>query len=131
MEAGDRNELRAPVFWILKMTLRLFDKAASWRRRRRPRSSRGNAGQFVGRHPGPLGSNLRFSSGLVSMPKAPDSAAVWGFWLSGRPDSNRRPSAWEADALPTELRPRYPKIYSGPGSPSRLPDPELRPVPPT
>ena len=25
---------------------------------------------------------------------------------SGRPVSNRRPSAWEADALPTELRPR-------------------------
>ncbi len=25
---------------------------------------------------------------------------------SGRPDSNRRHSAWEADALPTELRPR-------------------------
>jgi hypothetical protein len=25
---------------------------------------------------------------------------------SGRPGSNRRPSAWEADALPTELRPR-------------------------
>jgi hypothetical protein len=24
---------------------------------------------------------------------------------SGRPDSNRRPSAWQADALPTELRP--------------------------
>ena len=29
------------------------------------------------------------------------------FPVSGRPDSNRRPSAWEADALPTELRPRY------------------------
>ena len=27
------------------------------------------------------------------------------FIQSGRPDSNRRPSAWEADALPTELRP--------------------------
>src|SRR6266536_5884830 len=25
---------------------------------------------------------------------------------SGKPDSNRRPSAWEADALPTELFPR-------------------------
>src|SRR6185295_8464496 len=28
---------------------------------------------------------------------------------SGRPGSNRRPSAWEADALPTELRPRLEK----------------------
>lgn len=27
------------------------------------------------------------------------------FNLSGKPVSNRRPSAWEADALPTELRP--------------------------
>jgi hypothetical protein len=26
---------------------------------------------------------------------------------SGKPDSNRRPSAWQADALPTELFPRY------------------------
>src|SRR5690606_24239747 len=25
---------------------------------------------------------------------------------SGKPDSNRRPSAWQADALPTELFPR-------------------------
>ena len=30
-----------------------------------------------------------------------------GAWSeSGRPGSNRRPSAWEADALPTELHPR-------------------------
>ena len=29
----------------------------------------------------------------------------WFCW-SGKPDSNRRPSAWEADALPTELFPR-------------------------
>lgn len=28
-----------------------------------------------------------------------------GKW-SGQPDSNRRPSAWQADALPTELYPR-------------------------
>lgn len=26
---------------------------------------------------------------------------------SGKPDSNRRPSAWQADALPTELFPRH------------------------
>ena len=29
---------------------------------------------------------------------------------SGIPDSNRRPSAWEADALPTELHPRGPRL---------------------
>ena len=27
--------------------------------------------------------------------------------LSGKRDSNPRPSAWEADALPTELLPQY------------------------
>jgi hypothetical protein len=29
-----------------------------------------------------------------------------GYLQSGRPDSNRRHAAWEATALPTELRPR-------------------------
>ena len=29
--------------------------------------------------------------------------------LSGRPGSNRRHSAWKADALPTELLPQYNK----------------------
>ena len=29
------------------------------------------------------------------------------FSWSGKRDSNSRPSAWEADALPTELLPRY------------------------
>src|SRR6056297_1018518 len=33
-------------------------------------------------------------------------AALRFTYRSGRPGSNRRPSAWEADALPTELRPR-------------------------
>ena len=28
-------------------------------------------------------------------------------YLSGRPGSNRRHSAWKADALPTELLPHY------------------------
>ena len=32
-----------------------------------------------------------------------------GFSRSGRRGSNPRPSAWEADALPTELRPRLEK----------------------
>ncbi len=34
---------------------------------------------------------------------------------SGRPDSNRRHSAWKADALPTELRPRSPD-HTRPGA---------------
>jgi hypothetical protein len=38
---------------------------------------------------------------------------------SGRPDSNRRPSAWQADALPTELRPR-PALSGDPAPCSEL-----------
>ncbi len=42
-----------------------------------------------------------------------DSKSLRGFPLpqSGRPGSNRRPSAWEADALPTELLPRASQFY--------------------
>ena len=32
-------------------------------------------------------------------------------YLSGKRDSNPRPSAWEADALPTELLPRMAKVH--------------------
>jgi hypothetical protein len=39
------------------------------------------------------------------------------FLLSGRRDSNSRPSAWKADALPTELLPRltYKELFGGQG----------------
>ena len=36
-----------------------------------------------------------------------------GGFRSGRRGSNPRPSAWEADALPTELRPRGPHCRAG------------------
>jgi hypothetical protein len=36
-----------------------------------------------------------------------------GFLWSGRRGSNPRPSAWEADALPTELRPRAAQVSAG------------------
>ncbi len=56
---------------------------------------------------------------------------------SGRPGSNRRRSAWKADALPTELRPRVrrgidrlagaPEGEPSQGNPGRLdPEPRLR-----
>ena len=32
-------------------------------------------------------------------------------YLSGKRDSNPRPSAWEADALPTELLPHSAKVH--------------------
>ena len=32
---------------------------------------------------------------------------TWKLILSGRPGSNRRHSAWKADALPTELLPQF------------------------
>jgi hypothetical protein len=38
---------------------------------------------------------------LETVPRAEARGVGW----SGKPDSNRRPSAWEADALPTELFP--------------------------
>jgi DNA-3-methyladenine glycosylase II len=50
----------------------------------------------TGNHDRPTGSS-------PSIEKAPSSGASS---LSGRRGSNPRPSAWEADALPTELRPR-------------------------
>ncbi len=33
--------------------------------------------------------------------------------VSGRPDSNWRPSPWQGDVLPTELLPRLPPSYEG------------------
>src|SRR5690606_24229827 len=36
---------------------------------------------------------------------APDESSGAPLPRSGRPDSNRRPSPWQGDALPTELRP--------------------------
>src|SRR5699024_1410646 len=36
---------------------------------------------------------------------APDEMSGAPFPRSGRPDSNRRPSPWQGDALPAELRP--------------------------
>ncbi len=36
-----------------------------------------------------------------------ENPAFAGFFLSGRPGSNRRHSAWKADALPTELLPQF------------------------
>src|SRR2546423_2980815 len=44
---------------------------------------------------------------------------------SGRRGSNPRPSAWEADALPTELRPRSRKFSGASPAPSE-PEPALR-----
>ena len=43
----------------------------------------------------------------------------WRPW-SGRPDSNRRRSAWKADALPTELLPQFTR--SAPHSSTRVED---------
>src|SRR5208283_4673173 len=39
------------------------------------------------------------------------SGAALGFSASGRPGSNRRRSAWKADALPTELLPRLSSFH--------------------
>ena len=42
--------------------------------------------------------------------RVPDLRFVW----SGRPDSNRRPSPWQGDALPTEPRPQWDTYLSTP-----------------
>src|SRR5436309_9647860 len=47
--------------------------------------------------------------------------------LSGRRGSNPRPSAWEADALPTELRPRGAHSSAGSTRPLRVGDDDRRP----
>src|SRR5438045_6345378 len=46
---------------------------------------------------------------------------------SGRRGSNPRPSAWEADALPTELRPRSVQPYPSTRTASGVPDAVTRP----
>ena len=43
---------------------------------------------------------------LATGPLRPKCRREIGSFESGQPDSNRRPSAWQADALPTELCPR-------------------------
>jgi hypothetical protein len=63
--------------------------------------------------PGGNSGIIRFSSASVpsAFPPLPP------FQQSGRRDSNPRPSAWKADALPTELHPRV----SGPAPAALLP----------
>src|SRR5919204_5118621 len=62
---------------------------------------------FLGSDDGGRDRRLRRSS-------APEAEQVFGrrtrARLSGRRVSNPRPSAWEADALPTELRPRVGRL---------------------
>ena len=60
-----------------------------------PRLSISSAG-LTGLEPATSGVTDRHSNQTELQPPSPQS---------GRPDSNRRPSAWQADALPTELRP--------------------------
>ena len=55
-----------------------------------------------------------------------------GFAPSGRPDSNRRPSPWQGDALPTEPRPRGRSLYrAGSAATNQIESgPGWRPQPP-
>ena len=48
--------------------------------------------------------NYETADGWIEIKKPPFDR--WLYNLSGKRDSNSRPSAWEADALPTELLPR-------------------------
>ncbi len=83
---------------------------------RPPRSSRGLAGWWFPDWV-PLGSNLRFSSGRIKE-KARNGESRSGDYQSGRPDSNRGPSAPKADALPGCATPRLPDFSRTVGWPS-------------
>src|SRR5215218_7750440 len=54
----------------------------------------------------PDGRYSRPTDNLTQQKTPPERGFLW----SGRRGSNPRPSAWEADALPTELRPRWAAI---------------------
>ena len=47
----------------------------------------------------------RVELGTFSLPRKRSTPELHRLILSGRPGSNRRHSAWKADALPTELLP--------------------------
>ena len=49
----------------------------------------------------------RVELGTFSLPRKRSTPELHRLLLSGRPGSNRRHSAWKADALPTELLPHY------------------------
>ena len=48
----------------------------------------------------------RFELVTSSLPRKRSTPELHRLLLSGRPGSNRRHSAWKADALPTELLPQ-------------------------
>src|SRR5688572_28060102 len=48
-----------------------------------------------------------FEPATSSLPRRCSTPELQGRYWSGRRDSNPRPSAWKADALPTELLPRW------------------------
>ncbi len=63
--------------------------------------------------------SLRSTRNFGTSRAAPNPSQFW----SGRGDSNSRPSAWQADALPTELLPHL--VPNGAGKGIRTPDPQL------
>ena len=58
----------------------------------------------------------RLTRGLTP-PRVLKHFVLRAFLRSGRRVSNPRPSAWEADALPTELRPHVPVVTGSSGGP--------------
>jgi hypothetical protein len=62
---------------------------------------------LTGLEPATSGVTDRHSNQLSYSPIPRMLLRVLPFEQSGRPDSNWRPSRWQRDALPTELRPHY------------------------
>ena len=50
---------------------------------------------------------MRFELMTSSLPRKRSTPELHWLVVSGRRGSNPRPSAWKADALPTELLPRF------------------------
>ena len=50
---------------------------------------------------------MRFELMTSSLPRKRSTPELHWLFKSGRRGSNPRPSAWKADALPTELLPHY------------------------
>src|SRR5690349_17933650 len=64
----------------------------------------------------PPNSIVRLANAEVNPPLSERDEGPGDPYRSGRRGSNPRPSAWEADALPTELRPRTRRILARPAS---------------
>ena len=82
-----------------------WPRRATWFRWGRPRPAISAAKVAWGSAQIQIGRKTGAATGAETTCRKLNPPNLLIFW-SGKPDSNRRPSAWEADALPTELFPQ-------------------------